>query len=451
MLKIGDIIEVTIEKIVFGGEGLARYNEMVIFVPMSCINDKLKVKVISVKKTYARALIEKIIEPSNDRQNNLISFETNSGCDFNHIKYEKQLEYKNIMLKDMMQNISKIDISDIYEGICGADNILNYRNKVATPFFKLNGRIETGFFKRKSHEIFSVEVDLLKSKISSEVEKKLLLELNKEKFTVYNDKTNEGFLKTLIIRNNTKNEVMLCVVINKESQINKLKKVLKKVYDENENIVSIYISIKNRQNNVIIGEKNILLYGDEYITENLFGIDFKIYVDSFFQINIEQVVKLYKKAIEYIGDNKNCNIIDAFSGTGTIAMILSKNANKVYAIESVKSAVDSGILTSKDNNISNIEFVLDKVENSIDKILNKNKIDYIVFDPPRKGLDNVTIELVCKKNIKKIVYISCEPSKFARDLNIFIEYGYKLEKISAVDMFSNTHHIETVALLSKGV
>lgn len=449
MLKIGDIIEVTIEKIVFGGEGLAYFNQMVVFVPQSCLNDVLKVKIISTKKTYVRALIEEILTPSKDRNNNLVSFEQNSGCDFNHIKYEKQLEYKNSMLIDMFSSISKIDVSKIYKGIIPAEDIFNYRNKIATPFFKKNGIIKTGFFKRKSHDIFYVEEDLLKSNIASEIEKDLLKKLNTEKFTVYNDNTNEGFLKTLIIRNNFKNEVMICIVVNKESQINKLKKILKKLYDENKSIVSVYISIKKKQNNIILGEKNILVAGEKSITESLFSINFNIYVDSFFQINIQQVKKLYSLALEYIGEYKNSNIIDAFSGTGTIAMILSKNSNMVYGIESVKSAVDSARQTASDNNITNVKFICDKVENSIDNILNNTKIDYIVFDPPRKGLEKNIIEEVANKNIEKIVYISCEPSKFARDLNIFKSFGYDLIKLGAVDMFPNTHHIECVGLLEK--
>ena len=447
MLKVSDKIEVTIEKIVFGGEGLGYYNDMVIFVPMSCIGDKLLVKIISVKKTYARALIDKILVSSSDRSNELISFEENVGCDFNHIKYEKQLEYKSIMLKDMFKSISKLDVSNVYEGIIRADNILNYRNKVATPFFKIEGKIHTGFFKRKSHDIFYVEKDLLKSKIATKIENKLLEKLNLENFTVYNDSTNKGFLKTLIIRNNSKNEVMIGVVVNKKTDLKKLEKVLKHVYNENDEIVSVYVSIKNKQNNIILGEENILLFGSEYITEKLFNIEFKIYLDSFFQINIDQVVKLYKKAIEYLGDSKQKNVIDAFSGTGTIAMILSNVCRKIYAIESVKSAVKSGKKVAKENNIDNIEFVCNKVENSIDKILNTEKIDYIVFDPPRKGLDTETIKEVSNSNIKKVVYISCEPSRFARDLNIFMQYGYTMLKLSAVDMFSNTHHLDTVALL----
>lgn len=448
MLKVNDVITVTIEKIVFGGEGLARYEDIVVFVPMSCIGDKLEVKVISVKKTYVRALIQKVIVPSEDRkEHNKISFEENSGCDFNHIKYEKQLEYKDIMLKDMLKSISKLDVSNIYKNIIGASNVTNYRNKVATPFFIQDGKIKVGFYKRKSHTKFSIEEDYLKSIVASKIEEIILKELNDNKFTVYNEDTDTGFLRCLIIRNNTKGEAMVCIVVNKNKELDKLKVVLKKVYDEVDFLKSVYVSIKNQKNNIILGEKNIHLFGDEYISENIFSIDFKIYVDSFFQINIEQVKKLYKLAISFL-DNTS-NVIDAFSGTGTIGMILAKNVNKVYCIESVKSAVLSGKKTAKKNDIKNIEFICNRVEKSIASILNKDKIDSIVFDPPRKGIEESVIKEVCSNNIRQIVYISCEPSRFARDLNIFRQLGYELKRIASVDMFPNTHHIESVALIEK--
>ena len=242
---------------------------------------------------------------------------------------------------------------------------------------------------------------------------------------------------------------MLCVVINKTSLLPKLKKVLARIYEENSFIKSIYISIKEKKDNIILGEKNILLFGEKYISENIFSINFKIYLDSFFQINVKQVEKLYNTAYSMLDEVNNMNIIDAFSGTGTIGMILAKKYKKVYCIESVASSVKSAIETAKENGIKNIEFICAKVENSIDKILKKENIDSIIFDPPRKGLEKSVIEAVANKKIKNIIYISCEPSRFARDLNMFIEKGYKLKKITAVDMFPNTHHVETVVLMSR--
>ena len=449
MFKIGDVINLKIDKIVFGGEGLGFYENIAVFVPMSCIGDYLQVEIISIKKTYMRALIQKILVASNDREHNeKITFSDYNGCDFAHIKYEKQIEYKDIIIKDIIKSMCKIDVSDFYEGIISANKITNYRNKVAMPFFKENAEIKVGFYEKKSHNLFSVEKDDLISESANEIVKAVCKKMNENNFTVYNEKNNQGFLKHLIIRNNSKNEILLGVVVASKTRLNKLSKVLKDIYLENENVKSVYISIKNRVDNVIIGDENICLIGGKYIEEELNGLKFKIYLDSFFQINLEQVKKLYNKVFEYLGD-KNSNIIDAYSGTGTIAMMVSKKAKKVFAIEEVKSSVLSANQTSKENNIDNIEFVCNKVENVINKLITKNKIDTIIFDPPRKGMERKIIEQVSKTSIERIIYVSCNPATFARDLNIFIENSYELTKLSAVDMFPNTHHIEIVSVIEK--
>lgn len=421
-MKVNEKIILKIEKIVYGGEGLGYYDELAIFVPMSCIGDVVEVNIISVKKTYARGLITKIIKWSDDRVNT----DAKSYCDFYMLSYNKQLEYKDIMLKDMMSKIAKIDISNIYSGIIGASNTLNYRNKVAEPFFIENNKIKTGFYERKSHDIYSSENDVLKSNITKKITEYITNKLTHNRFTVFKDKTKKGFLKHLIIRNNQKNDIMVGVCVFKEKYVEKLKEILIEIYNEIEEIKSVYISIKTKDNNVIIGDKIIHIIGEKYITEKINDLEFKIYLDSFFQVNIEQVEKLYSLAISFISPNKT--VIDAYSGTGTIAMIISKNAKKVYAIEQVESAVKSGISFAKENNVDNIEFVCDNVENSIDKILDNDNIDYIIFDPPRKGIDKSIIDNVCAKNIKRVIYISCDPSRFARDYMFFNENGYELKK-----------------------
>lgn len=449
MLKIGEIIKVKIEKIAFGGEGIAYHNELVIFVPMSCIGDVLEVRIISLKKTYARALIEKILIPSNDRISlDKISFEDYSGCDFAMLKYDKQLEYKSLMLLDMFEKIIGENLKNRYLGIEGANNITNYRNKVAEPFFYNNGSIDTGFYEKKSHKVFSAKEDILKSKIAIDITKIVLNKFNEYGFSIFNEKTNKGFLKHLVIRNNNKNEVMLIIVCYKKSEIAKLKNALEEVIKESSNIISCYISIKNKIDNVILGDEYIHISGKQYIEEKIFNLNFKIYPDSFFQVNIEQVNKLYSKALAYIKTD-NEMIIDAFSGTGTIAMLMSKNAKKVYAIESVKSAILSGRKVAKENGIKNINFICAKVEDKIKNIVSNEDIRYIVLDPPRKGVEKSALIEIAKNNIDNIIYISCEPSTFARDYNILKEYGYTINQISAVDMFPQTHHIETVALITK--
>lgn len=448
-MKINDIFEIKIEKLVFGGEGLGYFNDMVIFVPMSVPGDILKVKVISIKKTYARALIEEIISPSKDRvEGNKISFEDFSGADFSMIKYEKQIYYKSLILKDFFK---KYEIKNI--DVVSSENKINYRNKVAEPFVKINSIITTGFYKKKSHEIFVSDEIVLRSKVASEILKKLLFKINeysgkKREFKVYNEISKSGFLKNCIIRNNEKNEIMLVIVVT-NSNISNLKKVLKELYIENENIKSVYISIKEKEDNIIFGEKFILIEGNDYLTEEILGINFKIYPDSFFQINKKQTINLYKDAISLLGDYKDKIVIDAFSGTGTIAMILSKKAKKVIGIELVKSSVLAARNTARENNIKNVEFLVGKVEEKIFKIIEKNDVDCIVFDPPRKGIDESVLSSIVKSNINKIVYISCNPSTLLRDVDYLTNNSYKIKYLKGYDMFPQTHHIETLVLLER--
>ena len=463
--EVGQKLEIEIEKIVFGGEGLGRVDGFTVFVPMSVPGDKLEIDIISVKKSYARGLITRIIEPSKDRIEDLskVSFEDFDGCDFGMLKYEKQLEYKDKMLEEVLTKISGIDLENVQVGkIIGSDEKVNYRNKTAEPFFKKDGIIQTGFYSRKSHNVFLAKENLLKSEIAKMIIDKFLQKVNsfsgtKKEFKVFNEINNTGFLKQIMVRNNEKNEVMIIVIVNKNSQYNQLSKVLEEMYDENECIKSVYISVKTKQNNVILG-KNIHLFGSQYLEEEMEGLKFKIYPNSFFQINKKQALKLYDTAIEFLNEEKNNKnngkiyektVIDAFSGTGTIAMMLSKNIKKVIGIESVESSTLAAKLTSYENSIQNVEFVNGKVEKELPKILKRENIGAIVFDPPRRGIEEIALKSVIKNKIEKIVYISCNPATFARDVKILAENGYVLKKITPVDMFPQTSHIEVVGLLEK--
>ena len=463
--EVGQKLEIEIEKIVFGGEGLGRVDGFAVFVPMSMPGDKLEIDIISVKKSYARGLITRIIEPSKDRIEDLskVSFEDFDGCDFGMLKYEKQLEYKDKMLEEVLTKISGIDLENVQVGkIIGSDEKVNYRNKTAEPFFKKDGIIQTGFYSRKSHNVFLAKENLLKSEIAKMIIDKFLQKVNsfsgtKKEFKVFNEINNTGFLKQIMVRNNEKNEVMIIVIVNKNSQYNQLSKVLEEMYDENECIKSVYISVKTEQNNVILG-KNIHLFGSQYLEEEMEELKFKIYPNSFFQINKKQALKLYDTAIEFLNEEKNNKnngkiyektVIDAFSGTGTIAMMLSKNIKKVIGIESVESSTLAAKLTSYENSIQNVEFVNGKVEKELPKILKRENIGAIVFDPPRRGIEEIALKSVIKNKIEKIVYISCNPATFARDVKILTENGYVLKKITPVDMFPQTAHIEVVGLLEK--
>ncbi|MGL4393289.1 MAG: 23S rRNA (uracil(1939)-C(5))-methyltransferase RlmD [Fusobacteriaceae bacterium] len=450
---MGNIIEIKIEKIIYGGEGLGYLNDFAIFVPMSIPGDKVQCEIISLKKNYGRGIIKKILEPSEERifkDGVKISFEDFHGCDFAMMNYESQLKYKKIMVEDVLKKIGKLENFELPE-ILSAENQKNYRNKVIEPFSFCDGKIITGFFKKKSHEIFEAENNFLNSELGNKiiVEAKNILNTLDNKISVYDEKLHKGILRHIMVRTNSKNDAMIVLIINGNPNNSAVTNFLKSLAEKFSEIKSVYISVNREKTNFALGKENILVAGEKIISENLFGIEFNISPTSFFQINIEQTKKLYEVAISFAENIENKNVVDAYSGTGTIGMILSKSAKKVFAIEISRSAVEDGQQTASENKISNIEFINGSVESELPKLLQREKIDTVFLDPPRKGVEESSLKKIIDTGIKEIIYISCNPSTFARDVEFFSRFGYTLKKIKCVDMFPQTSHIECVGKIIK--
>ena len=450
-LQKGQIVEIKIEKIVYGGEGLGYYNgEFAMFVPMSVPGDILKVEIISLKKSYGRALIKEIITPGAERIKDLnhITFEDFQGCDFGMLDYTAQLKYKKEMVEDVVRRIGK-NSDVLIEDTLESPIEKNYRNKVIEPF-SFNGKeIITGFFKRKSHDVFQVEDNMLNSVLGNKIITELKNILNINKITVYDEKKHSGILRHVMVRTNSFNEAMLVLIINDKKVTEKIKSILKEVMDKFKEITSVYVSLNDRKTNVALGHKNLLIFGEKTIKEDIDNIHFNISPTSFFQINLDQTKRLYSVAIIMFENIENKKIVDAYAGTGTIGMILSKKAKKVYSIEIVESAVKDGIQTAKENNINNVQFICGDVNKELGKLIKAEKVDSIILDPPRKGIDEESLINISKVGIEEIVYISCNPSTFARDVEILEKEGYKLVKVKPVDMFPQTSHIEVVGRLVK--
>lgn len=448
-ISVGNKIVIDIEKIVYGGEGLGFVNDFAVFVPMTVPGDKVEVEIISKKKSYARGIITKLLQAGEERieDTSKISFEDFHGCDFGMLNYESQLKYKTELVKDVMEKIGGVkDV--LVSDIIGAEekDTHNYRNKVIEPFaLNKNKKIVTGMFKRKSHEVFEVKENILSSDLANKVINTVKAMLNKSKISVYKEKEHRGLLRHIMVRTNSKNEAMLVLVLNAKKVFRDIEEFLKNVYDSIDEVKSVYVSLNTEITNVALGKENIHLFGDKYIKETINGINFNISPNSFFQINVNQTKKLYDIGISFFDDIKDKYIVDAFSGTGTIGMILSKNAEKIYSIEIIKEAVKDGIRTAKENGIENIEFITGDVNKELLNLIeNGKRVDSIIFDPPRKGIEGDSLLKLASHKIEEIVYISCNPSTFARDSKILIEEGYRLEKIQPVDMFPQTSHIEVV-------
>ncbi len=433
-----DIIDVNYE-----GLGVARYNEKVFFVPFAIKNEKVKVKVDYVNKDYYKGHILEILEKSDERvENKCALYPKCGGCQLLHIDYKASLEYKKKSVNDTIKKIGKMEY--VINDIIGMDMPYAYRNKVQIPVCDMNGILECGYYMEESHKIIPFKSCLLQSEQISDLVIFLRDECNKYKITGYNEQTKKGCIRHFLIRENYKNELMLVLITN-EKKINNIDYLIKDINNNFKNVISIVQNINNKNTNVILGEESKELFGKDEIIDKIGDIYYKISHKSFFQVNRIQATKLYEKVALYVGCNKN--VIDAYCGVGSISLALAKDNKKVYGIEVIDKAINDANNNANYNNINNTEFILGKVEDKIEELIKRDQMDCIVVDPPRKGLERSVCECFIKSNIKKIVYVSCNPATLARDLSILKE-KYVIVNSCLVDMFPHTNHVETVVALS---
>ena len=407
-MHLEDTYEVKIIRLNNEGLGVALVDKFVVFVKNALVNEIVKIKITEVNDNYAKADVINYIETSSDRVIPSCPFyEKCGGCNLMHMNYESQISFKKDKVKSIFKKISNIDI-DIKDIIY--DKEYNYRNKVTLKV--KNDKI--GLYREKTNDIINVDKCLLlDNKINDELIK---LELFIHKY-----------------KNNNISEIMIRVINDKIMlSLDTINKEVRDSFINNfDHVESIYIN-------------NKLVYGNEFLKETINGLEFNISPKSFFQVNKNIMTKMYNKAISYI---KGGTTLDLYSGTGTLSMLASKTSDEVIGIEVVKDAVKDANNNIELNNMKNVSFICDKVENKIDELKNK-KIDNIIMDPPRSGSDKKSLNSILEIDPKQIIYISCNPVTLARDYNTLKE-KYNIKEITLFDMFPNTYHVETVMILER--
>ena len=434
----------------YEGEGIAKVNNFIVFIPGTIKGEKVKILIVKVTTSHAFGKVLKIIKESNSRNNNIdcSTYKRCGGCNLRHIKYEDTLKIK----KEIVQNLvnktlkTKIDVKDTI----GMEKPYNYRNKAQFPVgTDKDGNPIIGVFASRTHEVIKFDNCFIQNKTSQEIAK-IICEFAKEKnICVYDEKNRKGLLRHIVIKVGLKTNEIMCILVINDKEFKEEKELVNVLTEKFPNIKTIVKNINMKNTNVILGKENINLYGDGYIYDKLGDYTFKISPLSFYQINPVQTEKLYNLALEGAELTGNEIVFDLYCGIGTIGMYMAKYAKEVYGIEIVKEAIEDAKENCKINNVANAQyFAGDTQELLTDLILNKNiKPDVIVVDPPRKGLDNTTVENILKIEPKKVVYISCNPATLTRDLGK-LEQKYEIKSIQPVDMFPFTSHVECIALLS---
>lgn len=420
------------------GEGIAKINGYTIFVIGGVKGEKCKIHILKVLSSHAFAKVIEIIQKSANRvEPDCKTFPKCGGCDLRHITYAETLKIK----QEKVQNLANKMLSEIVEvnETIGMETPIHYRNKAIFPINK-DGKV--GIYAKRSHDIIPICECKIQTKLSQEIAKFVV---DNWEYTIYDEKTQKGLLRNIMIKEgfNT-HEVMCAIVINSNKSV---EYNVEKLINKFPQIKTVVLNLNNKNTNVVLGKENIILYGDGYISDKLSEYTFKISPNSFYQVNPIQTEKLYNLAIKSANLNKEDILCDLYCGIGTIGIFASKYVKKVHGIEIVEDAIKDAKENAKLNNISNIDFIEGDVETAFDKLLKQNIIPTaVIVDPPRKGLDNKTVENLKNLKLQRLVYVSCNPATLMRDL-AKLEEVYFIKEITPVDNFCYSSHVESIASL----
>ena len=432
----------------FEGEGIAKIDGFTIFIPNAIKGEKIRILIVKVLSSHAFGKIIEIIEKSEHRiEEDCTTYKRCGGCNLRHIDYEETLNMKQRAVQNLVNKSlkNKVEVKPTWR----MGNPYHYRNKLQYPIgIDKNGNAIVGVFANRTHEIIPVENCLIQESQANKIAKYLTELINKYKISVYNETTQKGLVRHVVIKTGFRSrEVMMIIVINGD-KLPYEKEIANQLQEKYEEIKSVVININKKNTNVILGEKNVNILGDGYIKDYLGEYCFKISPLSFYQVNPVQAEALYNIAIENANITPDDVVFDLYCGIGTISLFAAKYAKKVYGIEIVEQAIEDAKENAKMNNIQNTEFIAGDAEVLLTDLIENKKIipDVVIVDPPRRGLDNTTINNILKIHPKRVAYVSCNPATLVRDLSL-LEEKYEITMIQPVDMFPFTSHVECVAVL----
>ena len=423
------------------GKGVIKSGKDIIFCDGLFPGEEADVEILYQRAGVSFAKVKKLYSLSKDRIQPKCKICTScGGCQYQQIQYEIQLVYKTNRVKNAIKRIAHLDVP--VNNCIGAKHPYNYRNKIQVPFAKdKKGRVVYGFYKENSHEIIPTKECAIEDKRAASILwdiKELIKEYN---IPTYNEDNGKGILRYVLIRTSYHYPEVMVVLVTSMMNFPGQRNFVDALIKLHPEITTVVENVNSRHTNVILGNKEKVLYGPGFIKDTICDLTFEISASSFFQINPEQVEILYKTALNLINIEKNQVVLDAYSGVGTIGLIASKKAKRVISVEIVKDAVKNAIENAKRNDVNNIEFHCGDAGEFINNY--DGQIDMVIMDPPRKGSDEKFLSTLINKKPKQIVYVSCDPETLARDLE-YLSSLYKITYVQPVDMFPFTAHVETI-------
>ncbi len=448
MLKKNEIYETVAEDYTAEGQGVCRIEGCAVFVPNAIYGERYKVRIEKVGKTWAAGKITEVLEKSPHRVNRECDVaKLCGGCDFWHMDYEEECRLKADRVRQCLNRIGGESLEQV--PILSAPTCHGYRNKAQYPVSSQKNRVFAGFFRAGTHQVVENERCLILPEETDKVKKLVVDHVNHFRISAYDEVTQKGLLRHIYVRRGTvSGQVLVCLAVNgrklphHEALIEKLKAV--------PGFTTLVLAVNTRPGNAVLGNEFITLYGPGYIEDTLCGLRFRLSPRSFYQVNHHQAQRLYEAAIEQAGITKKDLVLDLYCGVGTITLAMASAAGKVIGVEVIEQAVEDAKQNAARNGIENAEFFCGDAGKAALELENRGVIpDVVVVDPPRKGLNNDTVEALGKMSPRRIVYVSCDPATLARDVALLKEKGYKLISAQAADLFPRCAHVESIVCLSR--
>lgn len=449
-VKKNDYIDVEFVDLTHEGQGVAKIDGFPVFVPGGLPGEYAQIKILNVKKNYGYGKLIEIKEKSPYRveipKEDMHKY---GGCQLHHMSYEGQLQFKQNLVEQTLTRIGKLQDVNIHP-IIGMEQPFRYRNKAQVPVGERNGRLITGFYKPRTHEIIDTDESVIHMEAINDaikIVKEICSELG---VTAYNEEAHTGVLRHIMARFGRKTDELMIVLITRTEKLPHREEIVGKIVAALPNVKSIVHNVNPKRTNVILGEKTQVLWGQDVIYDYIGNVKFAISPRSFYQVNPVQTKVLYDKALAYAGLTGEEIVIDAYCGIGTISLFLAQQAKKVYGVEVVPDAINDAKKNADLNGNTNVEFSVGEAEVVIPNWAEEGiHADVIVVDPPRKGCDAALLKTIIEMKPKRVVYVSCNPATLARDLGILEAGGYQTLEVQPVDMFPMTMHVECCALLIK--
>jgi len=449
-LKKNQIIELEIAALGSQGEGIGRHDGLAVFVPATAPGDRIEARLLKVKKNLAYAKTERLLQPSPDRvESGCGAFPQCGGCSYRHISYEAECRAKEQRVADAMRRIGGVDIAP--ERFIAADSASRYRNKAQLPCrADREGAPCFGFYAGHTHRVVRSEDCDLQPENFSAIAAAVAGYMTAHSVQPYDETAHRGTVRHLYMRRSlSTGQTMVCLVINSDKLPGE-DLLVRAVCAADSSVSGVLLNTNTERTNVILGERCRLLWGSEYITDCLLGTEFRISPLSFFQVNPPQAEKLYSVAAEYAGVSENMTLLDMYCGAGTIGLTMARRVKKLIGVEIVEPAIEDAKVNAALNGIENAEFICADAAQAAEMITRRGeRPEVIIVDPPRKGCDEALLDCVAELAPERLVYVSCDPATLARDCARMRERGYEVQRLTAVDMFPRTSHVETVCLLSK--